>query len=305
MQAFNASGSGDYSEEISEWTAECAPHAPVGLQTTAIHKTSLSLAWMDEGDNEDGFHIERSGGGGAAWSTVGSVDENAAAFDDTGLTCGTPYSYRIQAYNTGGEAASDILETITTPCDPSLSAVYGPQGVVNLTWTDPGQGTTEYALQRALHNGVPDWVVNLPPDQYDYRDLNVDCGPAYDYYVVAINPSGESDWPAPQVVDAVCSPTTAMTLEASNPTYKSIRLTWSASSGGQTGYKLLRSIDGLDNWLLVAELRDGETQYVDASLASDSTYYYRLWASNAGGQIGSNITSGSTEFAIMLPIVIR
>jgi hypothetical protein len=303
VQAYNAGGSGAYSAEVDGWTAVCTPLAPSDLHTTGILKDSLSLAWSDNSDNETGFHIERSGDSGVTWASVGNTAAGVSAFDDTGLTCGTPYSYRVMAFNSGGEEASPVLETITRPCNPILTATPGPEGLVSLSWSDPGQGTTLYILQRAVHGGAPDLIGEGMPDQLTFRDLDVPCGLVYDYFIVAINPSGESDWPAPVVVTATCKPSTVITLVASSSTHQKITLTWSASAGGQTSYLLMRSVDGQDNWQLVAELPAGDVKYIDYNLAAESRYYYRLWAVNSGGEVASNMVSATTLYAVMLPMI--
>ena len=74
------------------------PIAPSGLTISNVTNNSIDLSWTDNADNEDGFEIERSAGGGA-FVGIGSVGANIETYSDVGLTPLNYYLYRVRSYN--------------------------------------------------------------------------------------------------------------------------------------------------------------------------------------------------------------
>jgi fibronectin type 3 domain-containing protein len=101
VAATNASGASPYAGPLSGVTPGEIPQQPENLRVTKTQKNAITLAWDDRSDNELGFNIQRSTGGGA-WITVGTVGANKTGYKDNGLTSKTTYSYRVQAYNADG-----------------------------------------------------------------------------------------------------------------------------------------------------------------------------------------------------------
>jgi hypothetical protein len=92
-----------------------APAAPSNLTATAASSSAINLAWTDNSDNEDGFRIERCQGSGcSSFAQIATVGANVTSFQNTGLSAGTSYSYRVRAYNAGGNSAYSNTASATT-----------------------------------------------------------------------------------------------------------------------------------------------------------------------------------------------
>ncbi len=114
------------------------PNSPTNLFAVA-DTFFVDLSWDDNSDNELGFKIERKDDSlhtPGPWTLVDSVGENVNTFTDTGLVPNTVYSYRVYAYNTAGNSASDSVETVTVvPVElTSFTAIVNGNGV-NLSWS--------------------------------------------------------------------------------------------------------------------------------------------------------------------------
>ena len=79
-------------------TIASSPEAPSSLSATSVSRTRIDLAWVDNSNNETGFKIERSLNG-TSWAQIATVGAGITSYNDTGLTCGTTYYYRVCAYN--------------------------------------------------------------------------------------------------------------------------------------------------------------------------------------------------------------
>ena len=71
--------------------------APSNLAATAISCSKTKLSWTDNSSDETGFKIERKEGVSGSWSQIGTADANATSYDDSGLTGGVAYYYRVAA----------------------------------------------------------------------------------------------------------------------------------------------------------------------------------------------------------------
>ena len=101
------------------------PAAPSGLLATAVSSSQIDLIWTDNSNNESGFEIERCAGS----CTTLTVGENVVNYPDTGLTPSTEHTYRVRAYNTGGNSPYSLPAMATTHDAPPPP----PPGDISLT----------------------------------------------------------------------------------------------------------------------------------------------------------------------------
>lgn len=105
------------------------PSVPANLNATAISQTQINLAWSASTDNVGvtGYRLFRDG--------VERTTTTGTAFQDTGLTPGTTYSYTVRAYDLVGNQSADSTVASATTQAPDTTAP-----VVALT--APADGST-------------------------------------------------------------------------------------------------------------------------------------------------------------------
>src|SRR5205823_1681061 len=117
-----------------------------GLTATGASSSQINLSWTDNASNEDGFQIERSLDG-VSFSPLTNVGANITIYSDTGLKAATAYSYRVRAYNSGGNSAYSNTSSATTAAallaaPSALKAVRASSSSINLSWTDNANNET-------------------------------------------------------------------------------------------------------------------------------------------------------------------
>jgi hypothetical protein len=65
----------------------------------------LQLGWTDNSNNEDGFTIERKTGTTGIYTQIFTVGADVTSYNDTNLTDGVTYCYRVGAFNSAGTSA--------------------------------------------------------------------------------------------------------------------------------------------------------------------------------------------------------
>jgi hypothetical protein len=94
IRACNASGCSPSTNTAA------VPFKPTGIATSAVSSTQINLSWTDNSSNETGFEVYRKAGNCAStntWTLINTTAANATSFNNTGLTSGQTYSYRIRA----------------------------------------------------------------------------------------------------------------------------------------------------------------------------------------------------------------
>jgi hypothetical protein len=103
------------------------PNAPSNLVATVASATQISLSWTDNSNNEDGFRIERKTEPSGTWSEIATVSANVTTYQNSGLTTGTTYCYRVRAYNSYGNS-SYSNEACATPTDDWITNISATSG---------------------------------------------------------------------------------------------------------------------------------------------------------------------------------
>jgi hypothetical protein len=139
------------------------PAAPSNLTATAVLYTQVNLSWTDNAGNETGFKVERCAGASCSnFSQIDSVGPNVTSYQNTGLTGGTSYSYRVRAYNAGGNSSYSNTATAVTPLPPAGVKVM--PGYANLasgdTLTLTGQVVD--SLGNAVAGTAVSWTSRTP-----------------------------------------------------------------------------------------------------------------------------------------------
>ena len=176
-----------------------APAAPSGLNATATGTTSISLGWIDNAGNEDGFQVERSMSSTGPFAQIASVGANVTNHNDTGLSPGTTYYYRVRAFNTVGLSGYSNIASATTqvpaPAAPSdLMATLNGSSRIDLSWTDNSSNEEGFRIERSVNGGGFSFLVNVGADVTGHADQGLAGGTTYAYRVRAFNSGGPSPW---------------------------------------------------------------------------------------------------------------
>jgi carboxypeptidase T len=320
VRAYNAGGESDYSNVANAATVVCAPAAPSGLTATPVSQTRIDLAWTDNSDNESGFQVERSPDG-TTWTPVYTTTANVMVYNDTGLTCGTTYSYRVRAHNAGGESDySNVANAATVVCAPaapsSLTATPVSQTRIDLAWTDNSDNESGFQIERSLDGSTWIWtpVYTTTANVTVYNDTGLTCGTTYYYRVRAHSAGGDSGYGSvANAMTIVCVPAAPSGLTATPVSQTQIDLAWTDNGDNESGFQIERSPDGIADWTQIADISADRASYSDSSLACGRTFYYRVRAYNAGGNSDYSDTAQATtlaclpelRFKIYIPIVAK
>ena len=120
----------------------------------------IDLSWTDNAANETGFRIERcSGTGCSSLTEIATVGANTTTYQNTGLDQLTGYSYRVRAYNGGGNSAYSNAATASTPETPpsapsALAATATSSSQIDLSWSDTANNETGFRIERCSGAGA-------------------------------------------------------------------------------------------------------------------------------------------------------
>lgn len=174
------------------------PVAPDGLGAQ-VFPDHVLLGWNDNSTNESGFKIERRTGSGsyAQIAVIGANSSNAAYYTDNTVSPQTSYSYRVRAYNAGGDSGYTTEVTLTTPEGPPGaftlsntspvwdSSIPGPE--VQLNWT----ASTDAGGYSVYRNGVI-YSAGISGTSF-LNSANLSPGATYTYFIRASNAAGTTD----------------------------------------------------------------------------------------------------------------
>jgi hypothetical protein len=210
-------------------------------------------------------------------------------YDGTRVSPMAPSQSSSSTLDTSGATSNDETVPATIAAQPHSSTA------IDLEW-DEVPVANGYSVERKTEESQQGWltIVKVQEDVTDYTDDGLAAATTYFYRVSALTDDGTA--PPSDVVSA----TTPIAVPAATnvtavATLDTIALTWT-DVDDETGYRVERSLDGATDWIGIATTGQDVTTYVNATLSPGTTYYYRIVATNAGGDSApSNIASATTE----------
>ena len=271
--------------------------APTGLAAT-LAGGQVVLSWnapAEDADTVTGYEVLRAEGQGEL-STLAADTGNADTTytDATVASAGASYAYRVKAIRDGERSgASNEARVQLKPANPTgLSADAVAYNAVTLAWDEPDyDGVTGYVVMRLdfVRSDLVTLAANTGTADTDYTDETVEPDTLYFYYLMAINPGGESELSDHAVAHTPEAPDPAL-FAPSNLTVElvdgRVSLGWdppAEDAGTVTGYAILRARGWDDPIVLSADTGSAATAYTDETAdAPGESYAYRVKAIREG-----------------------
>jgi hypothetical protein len=179
----------NYDLAVTEGTIQLV--APTPLTAVPLSQSQIRLSWPDLNTIETGYKIERSPNGTSGWTQIATVGANVVTYTDTGLTCGTPYFYRVRAYNGIENSGYSNIANATPPCPPvapaNLIATPVSPNQINLAWQDKSNNEFGFRIERSPDSTSWSQIASVGPNVTSYANTGLACSSTYFYRVRAYN----------------------------------------------------------------------------------------------------------------------
>lgn len=283
------------------------PSAPQGFSGTPGDK-SVTLTWtapIQKGSSAVKAYTVYRGTSSGAYTFEKDVG-NVLTWQDSGLTNGVTYYYRVAARNDQGNGvqASEIPITPSVPpSKPESPSAAGGAGYIVLTWTEPathgGVAVTGYQVWRSTSRNVdPMDGVKLAETgtTTTYTDLGLGFPVTAYYRIVAVNARGAGA-PSNEVEASTVAIPDAPTTPVATPGRDSITIHWTPpySSLQIKGYNIFAgSSPGNSQYLTSTD----KPNFTETGLGMGVTRYYRVRAWSDGGAGGLSPETSATTFRL-------
>jgi hypothetical protein len=185
----------------------------------------------------------------------------------------------------------------------ALTATAVSSSQVNLSWTDNATNESGFRIHRSVDQVVWAEIATVPSNSTAYTDTSVIAGTTYYFKVVAYNSAGTSGDSNLGVVTTPAMPIPAApaALVASTASSSQINLTWTDPSTNEAGFRIERSLDGV-NFATLTNLGVNAVSFADTGLTASKPYWYRIYAYNSGGPSAySNTATTTTSAPVAVP----
>src|SRR5262249_28213313 len=219
---------------------------PTSLSASAVSLNQINLIWTASTDNVGvtNYLIERCLTASCTYTQIGTT--GSTTFNNTGLSTGTSYSYRVRATDVANNLsaysniASATPQAVASqpPTPPSnLTATAAGSSQINLAWTasTDNVGLHGYSIERCVTASCTFTVIVPYITSTVYFDPGLNPGTGYSYRVQASDSAGNLSAysnVASATTTAVDTqaPTAPSNLTATPASSSQINLTWTAST---------------------------------------------------------------------------
>ena len=234
---------------------------------TAVSYTGIKISWTSE-KNASGYYIYRKSGKGQYALLKKVTGANTLAFNDTKVTSGVIYTYKVQAYKgtvvgAGTEASRCFVGT-------AKAKTANESTGIKLSWNKVG-GARSYKIYKRIGTGKYTCIKTASSTTYTYLDKAVKAGTIYTYAVKPYIGRTAGTYVASKYV--CLRPVTAKVSAARN----GVTVRWTKTAGA-TSYRVYRKTAG-GKYALVKKIGGANAlSWTDTNTAKGKTYYYYVRA---------------------------
>ncbi len=260
----NVSGVGNWSETYIVRTLPLPPATPTNLQAIDVSNRSLTLGW-DWIVGSTGYRIEINDN---QIVVVEGTDTSQYIFEN--IEPDTEYTYRIAAFNTGGDSPwSEKYSVYTLPDPPEKPENLAASATINtimLFWNN--------APRAENYKILADGVIVYTGSYTTFKHEGLDPVSKHTYRVKAVNRGYESDWSEEVTITTLPEkPVTPSSILASSDN-ESISLSWY-----KVPYAEKYEVEINGNKIVSTDIE----AFTDTGLLAGVKYTYRIRAINISG----------------------
>jgi len=283
----------------SDFTVKNMNLTEVMEQWTNVHGTDATVDVTQSSFNGNSNITRKDYHNGSGTPVVVTYDINSmghvVAIDPgTGAAQGgTTGSYSSDVNFYSGYWAGSFWNLFSSPpssiaAPTNLSASSNSSSSINLIWTDNANNEQNYQVERSLNSSSGFSVVaTLGANSSSYTDNGLTASTTYYYRVQATSGSSSSAYSntanATTSAGAGTAPNAPSALVMQSRTTSSISLSWTDNSSNEDNFELQRSLSAGTGFSTIATLAANTTAYADNGLSANTTYYYRVRATNVNG----------------------
>ena len=335
FRSSNSAGVSGPTYSISSRVLPLPISAPIAPTVASIYVNSTStpyyikIRWQDNSTDEAGFIAERSTDGVNFSQIAGGFYSNT--IEQTGFTfpvrdystiVGPTYYYRLKAYNLIGTTESSIVTLSIQssppplPTAPNLYIAFAQSTStpysVKLSFTDRSNNEDGFRILRSENGTLGTTTVDTLSSQsgsgssLKYFDTSAVLGTVYRYQVGAFNSAGSalSSTLRSDLYDIIRPPSNLVAINNPLPLRNRILLGWQDNAANialppdsYSGSRIERStspdmIGSIKQFSVPRGITSFEDKY---SLATSTTYYYRVYRYSWYSRGYSNIASAVAE----------
>ena len=234
---------------------------------TAVSSTGIKISWTSE-KNASGYYIYRKSGKRQYALLKKVAGANTLAFNDTKVTSGVIYTYKVQAYKgtvvgAGTEASRCFVGT-------AKAKTANESTGIKLSWNKVG-GARSYKIYKRIGTGKYTCIKTASSTTFTYLDKAVKAGTIYTYAVKPYIGRTAGTYVASKYVRL--RPVTAKVSAARN----GVTVRWTKTAGA-TSYRVYRKTAS-GKYALVKKIGGANAlSWTDTNTAKGKTYYYYVRA---------------------------
>jgi hypothetical protein len=261
------------------------PYAPFNLKLINLTPGNVNLSWKDSSLLVSNYKIWRKINFDGTYQEYLNVEGNVFNINDENLDPAIMYSYKVKGFNQfGGSEFSDEVNTFGVGSSgdlyPPTNLIATARGtiLVRLEWTDNSENENLFAIERRQENdeflkiGVVDRNVTNFADSAN----GLVAGGKY-YYRIKAYSNSDSAWSNESFTQTywygIIRPTNLQGIYLGNG---KIVLTWNDDDNTNTIFEIERTVDGEEQFTMIATIPGDQNTYLDENLLTQRSYIYRV-----------------------------